>query len=99
MKIIILIIAWGIIGYIAAACRFHSLREPLEPEIRPPQPPCPSPFYWKRIIAFIGGIIGGLIYYYFMGFKDPFASVDFIASAIFAAALGRFLYLCFCPIY
>jgi len=97
MKFIIMLIVWGIIGYVAA-CRFLTVREPVSPGVREPEPPCPKPLQWKRIVAFIFGIIGGLIYYYFMGFKDPFASIDFIASAIFAAALGRFAYLIFCPI-
>ena len=97
MKLVIMIIAWGIIGYIAA-CRFLTVREPVSPAVREPEPPCPRPLQWKRVVAFIFGIIGGWVYYNFMGFKDPFTSVDFIASAIFAAALGRFIYLCICPI-
>jgi hypothetical protein len=98
MKLVIMIIAWGIIGYVAA-CRFLAVREPVPPGVREPEPPCPTPpLYWKRIVAFVFGIIGGWIYYNFMGFKDPFTSIDFIASAVCAAALGRFIYLMFCPL-
>jgi len=94
MKLFVMILAWGIIGYVSA-CRFLISRETTGGD---PEPPCPSPLQWKRIAAFICGIIGGWVYYQFMGFKDPFTSIDFIASAIFAAALGKFIYLLFCPI-
>jgi hypothetical protein len=86
MKLPFMIVAWGIIGWVTACF------------VRPPDPPCPKPPLWKCFIAFIFGIIGGLAYYYWMGFKDVFASIDFIASSIFAAALARFFYSFICPI-
>ena len=97
MKLVIMIIAWGIFGYVTA-CRIQFVRTLDTEAIRPPEPPCPSPLQWKRIVAFILGIVGGWVYYNFMGFKDPFTSIDFIASAVCAAGLGRFIYLCLCPI-
>jgi len=89
MKLVVMILAWGIIGYVVV-CRFLTGRDPNDP--------CPKPPLWKCFIAFIFGIVGGWIYYNFMGFKDPFTSIDFIASSICAAALGRFVYLWICPI-
>jgi uncharacterized membrane protein YeaQ/YmgE (transglycosylase-associated protein family) len=87
MKLIVMILFWGIIGWVVACYR----------AARDPNDPCPKAQIWKCIVAFIFGIIGGLAYYYLMGFKDAFSSVDFIASSIFASALGRFIYLFICP--
>ena len=87
MPLVFLIPAWGIVGW-SIICCFAG---------RDPNDPCPNPS-WKCFIAFLFGIVGGLAYYYLMGFKNNFTSVDFIASVICAAALGRFVYSLFCPI-
>jgi len=88
MPLVFLVPAWGVIGWVLV-CRLA---------VRDPNDPCPKPPQWKCFVAFIFGVIGGLAYYYLMGFKDTFTSIDFIASAICAAALGRFVYLWICPI-
>ena len=87
MKPIVLSIFWGIVGWVVVCF----------PASRDPNPPCPKAMRWKCFVAFIFGIIGGLGYYYFLGFKDAFSSLDFIAAAICAGALARFIYLFICP--
>ena len=89
MKLILMAFFWGIIGWVIVC--FPALG-------RDPIPPCPKLLRWKCFVAFVFGVIGGLGYYYLMGFKDAFTSIDFIAGSIWAAVLARFVYLWICPI-
>jgi len=57
---------------------------------------CPpdGPKVWIHAVL---GVVGGLAYYSLMGFRREFASMDFIASTLFAGAVSRFIYVGICP--
>ncbi|MFQ6110302.1 MAG: hypothetical protein ACE5L7_12195 [Candidatus Aminicenantales bacterium] len=81
MELVIGVPVWFLLGF-CIACRG-------------PIPPCPR--IWKPLFSAIGGVLGGLAYYFFFPIKGDFTNVDFIASSITAISLACLIYCILCP--
>jgi hypothetical protein len=95
-QLLVMILGWWSAGLLLSAKTIQcvGVLAPSDPAIV--TPPCPK-LSWKCWLASILSLIYGLLWYFLLGLKGGFVSLDYLASVFVSAVFGAAFARIFCP--